>query len=890
MTQYAYSFQEAAQLEPALHKELLGGKGAGLAEMTCLGLPVPPGFTLTTGACLDFLERSTPEHSTLPDGLWEGVLSQLAALERVSGKSFGHGPNPLLLSVRSGAKFSMPGMMDTLLNLGLNDGTVGVLAQASGDPRFALDSYRRFIALYGDIVLGVPRHHFDALLEGVKRARGVHGDLELNEGDLEKVVSHYQALVLEHTGQAFPQDPHRQLEGAIKAVFASWNTRRAVTYRQLNHIPHHLGTAVTVQCMVFGNLGPDSGTGVGFTRDPNTGGAELFGEFLFQAQGEDVVAGIRTPETLEGHKERLPVVHRQLVKTVRLLERHYGDMQDFEFTVENAQLFLLQTRSGKRTAGAAVKVAVDLALEGLITRAEAVMRVPPAALEQVLHPRLKAGHTAKLLTRGLPASPGAVSGAVVFSVEAALERSKYQNVLLVTAETSPEDIAGMNASVGILTARGGMTSHAAVVARGMGKPAVVGAESLTVNAREGWLEVGGVRILEGEILTLEGASGHIFVGEVPTEPSQAGPELETLLGWADTHRRLKVRANADTVEDALRARAFGADGIGLCRTEHMFFGDERLPWVREFILAETETQERDSLEKLLEMQKVDFYGILKAMDGLPVTVRLLDPPLHEFLPALETLAVECALLDSSGQSDPKKLALLARVRQLHEHNPMMGLRGVRLLLTRPALLEMQVRALAEAACQLKLEGLNPQPEIMIPLVGFESELKAARAQVKAALEKVFLERGRAIQIPIGTMIEVPRACLVAADLAQHADFFSFGTNDLTQMTLGFSRDDAQGKFLNPYLEAGLLENDPFATLDTVGVGSLLERAVQGGLRSRPKLKLGVCGEHGGDPASIAYFHRLGLEYVSCSPYRVPVARLSAARAILEPRLRLTQST
>lgn len=899
MTQFAFSFPEAAKLEQSLHKDLLGGKGAGLAEMTRLGLPVPPGFTLTTAACLAFLE-GREGHNEFPTGLWNQVLTQLSTLERDSGKTFGYGSNPLLVSVRSGAKFSMPGMMDTLLNLGLNDQTVQALAQESGDARFAWDSYRRFLALYGDVVCGIAKHHFDEIMDTLKRESGVQGDLELTASDLERLVGQFQALYLEYGGEqggvAFPQDPLEQLGGAIRAVFSSWNTRRAVTYRQLNNIPHHLGTAVTVQAMVFGNLGQNSGTGVGFTRDPNTGGSELFGEFMFQAQGEDVVAGIRTPEPLEALRDRLPVVHRQLVQTVRLLERHYGDMQDFEFTIEKGQLFVLQTRSGKRTSQAAVKVAVDLALEGLITRAQAVMRIPPAALEQVLHPRLQSNHQinhgTKLLTKGLPASPGAVSGAVVFSADVALERSKFQKVLLVTSETSPEDIHGMHASVGILTARGGMTSHAAVVARGMGRPAVVGAESLKVNAQEGWLEVGGIRVLQGETLTLDGASGQVFLGQVPTEPSQAGPELETLLAWADTHRRLKVRANADTPEDASRARAFGAEGIGLCRTEHMFFGDERLPWVRQMILAESELEEKQALERLLEMQQADFYGILQAMDGLPVTIRLLDPPLHEFLPALEGLAVEVAQLELhlelqhgiQKQEHQESKNLLARVRQLHEHNPMMGLRGVRLLLTRPAILEMQVRAIAQAACQLRREGHHPQPEIMIPLVGLTEELKQARDLVKNTLEHVFLEQNTTLNIPIGTMIEVPRACLVAGELAQHADFFSFGTNDLTQMTLGFSRDDAQGKFLGQYLEGGILEKDPFATLDTVGVGRLLELAVQEGVRSRGTLKLGICGEHGGDPASIAYFHRVGLEYVSCSPYRVPVARLSAARAVLEPRL------
>ncbi len=871
MNPLVYHFEAAH----GLGKELLGGKGAGLSEMMQLGLPVPNGFIISTPACLDFLT-----HKTLPVHLWDEVLTHIGWLEQTSKKVFGGLQNPLLVSVRSGAKFSMPGMMDTLLNLGLNDQTTQALADETNNPRFAWDSYRRFIALYGDVVQGIPKHRFDHLMDGLKQERQASNDLDLNAFDLEQLTRRFKSLYLEQ-GDQFPEDPMVQLESAVRAVFASWNNRRAVTYRQLNSIPDNLGTAVTVQEMVFGNLGQTSGTGVGFTRDPNTGENKIFGEFLFQAQGEDVVAGIRTPEPLEALERRLPDVYSQLVETVRLLERHYQDMQDFEFTVEQGKLFLLQTRGAKRTSLAAAKVAIDLALEGLISRQQAIERFTPSMLEQVLHPRLISHHQATLLTKGLPASPGAVSGAVVFSSEAALEEAKYKKVLLVTTETSPEDIAGMNAAVGILTARGGMTSHAAVVARGMGKPAVVGAETMRVNPLEGWLQVGDTRVLAGEILTLDGASGQVFLGEVAVEASQASPELEQLLLWADAQRRLKIRANADTPEDATRARQFGAEGIGLCRTEHMFFGDQRLPWVRQMIMTQDIKKEQEALSHLLEMQRNDFQGIFLAMDDLPVTVRLLDPPLHEFLPVLETLAVEVALQQSKNEANPKNQDVLARVRQLHETNPMMGLRGVRLLLTRPAILEMQVRAIAEAACDLQKKGKHPRPEIMIPLVGLTSELSQTRALIKKVLEQVFDEQKIELDIPIGTMIEIPRACLIADQLATQADFFSFGTNDLTQMTLGFSRDDAQGKFLSRYLEMGVLEDDPFATLDTAGVGQLVEQATRAGLKARADLKIGVCGEHGGDPASIAYFHQLGLDYVSCSPFRIPIARLSAAHAALK---------
>lgn len=871
---YVYFFDEGR----AEWKDKLGGKGANLCEMTRLGLPVPPGFTITTGAC-----NAYHAGGDVPSGLWDEVRAQLERLERESGKRLGDRENPLLVSVRSGAKFSMPGMMDTILNLGLGEATVEGLARASGDERFAWDAYRRLIQMYGDVVANVPKHVFEETLEDLKHARGVGSDTDLSAQDLRGLARDFARLYRERTGSDFPQDPWVQLQGAVLAVFQSWNNRRAVTYRRLNGIPDNLGTAVNVQAMVFGNLGDTSGTGVGFTRDPNTGESVPFGEFLLNAQGEDVVAGIRTPEPLERLKDKLPEVHRQLLVMTTLLERELRDMQDFEFTVERGKLYMLQTRAGKRTARAAVRIAVDLAQEGRLTRGEALARVEAASLDQLLHPRLKLDHGVEPLTRGLPASPGAATGTVVFTADEAAQLGEHQAVILVTTETSPEDIHGLAAAKGILTARGGMTSHAAVVARGMGKPAVVGAESIRIARGAQEFTVGDVTVQRGDTLTLDGTTGQVYLGAVPTESAQVDEYLGELLSWADKCRDLGVRANADTPEDARRAREFGAQGIGLCRTEHMFFGEDRLPKVRQMILANTDQEELEALEFLLQTQRSDFHGILSAMDGLPVTIRLLDPPLHEFLPSLEALTARVATAEALGKDDDEARAdkaLLSRVKAMHEVNPMMGLRGIRLGLTRPNITRMQVRALAEATAELERAGQDPQPEIMIPLVGTANELALARAQVEAVLDEVRAQTGAKLRVPIGTMIESPRACVVAADIAQYADFFSFGTNDLTQLTFGYSRDDAQSKFIPHYLQAGILKDDPFATLDQEGVGQLVKQAVEAGKRARPGLKIGVCGEHGGDPASVRFFHACRLDYVSCSPFRVPIARLSAAQAAI----------
>jgi len=869
---YVYFFDEGK----AEWKDLLGGKGANLCEMTRLGLPVPPGFTITTDAC-----RAYHTTKTLPDTLWTEVKEQLTRLERETEKRLGDPENPLLVSVRSGAKFSMPGMMDTILNLGLNDQAVEGLARQSNNPRFARDAYRRLIQMYGDVVSNVPKHEFEEALEDLKEACGVQNDVDLTEDDLQELITTYKSIYREGTGRDFPQDPWEQLQGAVIAVFESWGNRRAVTYRRLNNIPDDLGTAVNVQAMVFGNLGNDSGTGVGFTRNPSTGQQEPFGEFLLNAQGEDVVAGIRTPQPLSALADTLPEVHQQLIETTQGLERHLRDLQDFEFTVERGRLYMLQTRNGKRTAQAAVKVAVDLAGEGLITQQEAVTRVEPDTLNQLLHPRLKAGHGTAALTKGLPASPGAATGEIVFTADEAAELGETRDVILVTTETSPEDIHGLAAAKGILTARGGMTSHAAVVARGMGKPAVVGAEAIRIDRKAGTMTIGQHSLKRGDTITLDGATGDIFPGAVPTQQPEVTSELQTLLEWSAQTARLGVRANADTPEDARRAREFGAIGIGLCRTEHMFFGEDRIKWVRKMILAADEHEESEALGHLLEAQRDDFRGILDAMDGLPVTIRLLDPPLHEFLPSLEDLAVKVATAEARGDtggSFDEDRHLLGKVRAMHESNPMMGLRGIRLGLTRPNITRMQVRAIAEATAALERQGKAPKPEIMIPLVGTPDELAQARAQVEIILEEVRGESGAKLDIPIGTMIEIPRACVVAAEIAKYADFFSFGTNDLTQMTFGYSRDDAQGKFIPHYLQTGILKHDPFATLDTEGVGALVRMAVQAGRATNPNLKLGICGEHGGDPASVHFFHVVGLDYVSCSPFRVPIARLAAAQA------------
>ncbi|GEM49952.1 pyruvate, phosphate dikinase [Deinococcus cellulosilyticus] len=868
---HVYTFSEAQ----GLGKDQLGGKGAGLAAMTALGLPVPPGFTVTTDAC-----RSYYMHRQTPVNLWQDVQDALQQLEHQTGKQFGNPERPLLLSVRSGARFSMPGMMDTILNLGLTDEVVAGLATLTGDARFAQDAYRRLIQMFGDVVVGIPRHHFETALEDLKASREVHSDLGLTAEDLTELVATYKRIFKRHAGFEFPQSPQFQLQEAILAVFKSWGNRRAATYRKLHHIPDDLGTAANVQVMVFGNLGETSGTGVGFTRNPNSGQKEIFGEFLLNAQGEDVVAGIRTPLPLSDLKKHLPEVYEQLMTTAQLLEDHFRDMQDFEFTIEDGKLYMLQTRAGKRSARAAFRIARDLVQEGRITREEAVTRIELDALEQLLYPQPVPGHGKTPLLKALPASPGAAVGVVVFSADEAVEVAKEQPCILVTLETSPEDIHGMASAQGILTARGGMTSHAAVVARGMGCPAVVGADELRVDREAGLMKVRGQVIRAGETITLNGSTGEIFLGELPLQEGEVQEEVFELLCWADGIRQLEVRANADTPQDAERARNNGAQGIGLCRTEHMFFSEERIPLVRKMILAPTPQEELEALRDLQDLQRLDFEGILLAMDGLPVTVRLMDPPLHEFLPQLPELLVRVTQLSQQERSETEELEfqessqLLERVRELHEVNPMMGLRGARLGITRPSIICMQVHALARATRDLLSRGKRPRPEIMIPLTGTGEEM----AYVRHIVEEVLASHD--LHLPIGSMIEVPRACLVGGQLASNADFLSFGTNDLTQMTYGYSRDDA-ARFLGTYVEKGILQFDPFTRLDEDGVGSLIRLAVQDARRKAPHIKLGVCGEHGGEKHSIAFFHQVGLDYVSCSPFRLLSARLAAAHAALK---------
>jgi len=862
-------------------KDLLGGKGANLAEMTRLGVPVPPGFTISTEACLEYQKKG----QRLSRQLKADVLTALAMVEGVMDARFGDVGRPLLVSVRSGARVSMPGMMDTVLNLGLNDRTVRGLAQQA-DERFAWDSYRRFVQMYGDVVLGVPHGRFEARIEGHKERAGVELDTELGPDALRRLVEEFQEIAQEHTGRPFPQDPREQLWGAIGAVFGSWENQRARRYRRLNDIPDDWGTAVNVQAMVFGNMGDDCATGVAFTRDPSTGERVFYGEWLPNAQGEDVVAGIRTPhpinESSRGHEdselptleEALPRAYKELVRVQRRLERHYRDMQDIEFTIQRGQLWMLQTRNGKRTTRAAVQIAVDMAKERLISRQEAVLRVEPASLDQLLHPTLDPDASREVAARGLPASPGAAVGRVVFDADDAESRAKAgEKVILVREETSPEDIHGMHAAEGILTARGGMTSHAAVVARGMGKCCVAGCGELFIDHGRGTMHLGEHSLREGDTLTLDGGSGEVIVGEVPTVTPELGGAFSELMAWADRLRRLRVRTNADTPQDAKVARQFGAEGIGLCRTEHMFFEPGRIMAVREMILADDADQREVALAKLLPMQRGDFAGIFRAMEGLPVTIRLLDPPLHEFLPHDPE---EIAELSRALGIDPATGR--AKVERVREFNPMLGHRGCRLGITYPEIYRMQVRAITEAACEVAQSGLRVRPEIMIPLVSHAGELERLRADAEATVASVLKENAGARAKPlIGTMIEVPRAALTADVIARHADFFSFGTNDLTQMTYALSRDDA-GKFLPTYLEQGILEDDPFVSLDTDGIGRLVALGAEKGRETRPDLKLGICGEHGGDPKSVAFCARLGLDYVSCSPYRVPVARLAAAQA------------
>jgi pyruvate,orthophosphate dikinase len=852
-------------------RDLLGGKGANLAEMCRLGVPVPPGFTVTTEVCRHHLLTHY-----LPDGVEEQVSEAIRRLERLTEKRFGGTNDPLLVSVRSGGAVSMPGMMDTVLNLGLNDQTVEALARISGNECFAYDSYRRFLQMYSDVVLEVGHHSFEAILADVKDQAGVATDNELDADALRSVVRRYKELIEAESAAPFPEKPEDQLWGAIEAVFRSWRTPRAQAYRKTYRIPHDLGTAVNVQTMVYGNRGTDSATGVAFTRNAATGEPKLFGEFLINAQGEDVVAGIRDPLAIDQMQEVMPDAYAELLETARRLETHYREMEDLEFTVEKGTLYLLQTRSGKRTARAAVRIAVDMANEGLISREEAVLRVEPDRLEQVLHSMVDPSVDFKPLAVGNPASPGASSGRIVFTAKEAVEEAAGGDpVILVRTETSPDDFEGMVAAVAIVTSRGGKSSHAAVVARGMGKCCVVGTKDLEIDEEAGEVRADGKVVRRGDWITVDGASGEVIEGQIPTVKPEPGEDFHTLMAWADEFRRLRVRANADNPADAATARAFGAQGIGLCRTEHMFFGEERIDTVREMILANDKAGRAAALAKLLPMQRSDFAGIFRAMDGLPVTIRLLDPPLHEFLPA-EAEEVR-RLADGLGRSVAEIEGAVAR---LHEANPMLGHRGCRLGYSHPEITAMQARAIIEAALEVAGEGVSVLPEIMVPLVGHEDEFENQRSIVDATAQEVFAEQDRKIDYLVGTMIELPRACLTAGEIAERAEFFSFGTNDLTQTTLGLSRDDA-GNFLPLYVEAGVYERDPFQSLDTEGVGRLMRLAVREGRAARPDLKVGICGEHGGDPSSVTFCHSLGMEYVSCSPFRVPVARLAAAHAALQ---------
>ena len=881
MTQWVYSFGAGHNEGRADMRNLLGGKGANLAEMASIDLPVPPGFTITTEVCTEFYKNDR----RYPADLEPQVKAALARVEQAVGRQFGDAQAPLLVSVRSGARVSMPGMMDTVLNLGLNRETVQGLAQSSGDPRFAWDSYRRFIQMFGSVVLGVDHHRFEEIIESVKLDQAVVEDTALTAADWQRVCAEYLDMVQEETGKPFPQSPGDQLWAAIGAVFGSWMNPRANTYRRLHDIPADWGTAVNVQAMVFGNMGEDCATGVCFTRDPSTGENLFYGEFLVNAQGEDVVAGIRTPQPLSraraktgevSMEEALPDAYAELCRVRETLERHYADMQDIEFTVQQNKLYMLQTRNGKRTAAASLRIAVEMASDGLISREEAVKRVNPQALDQLLHPTLDPKAERTLFGRGLPASPGAASGAVVFGAdEAELRAAKGDSVILVRIETSPEDIHGMHAARGILTTRGGMTSHAAVVARGMGRPCVAGAGGISVDYGARTLSAGGRTIRGGETITLDGATGEVFAGTVATVEPKLSGDFAILMEWADTFRRLRVRTNAETPLDAETARRFGAEGIGLCRTEHMFFAPERIGAVRQMIMAHDERGRRAALEKLLPFQRQDFVELFRIMAGLPVTIRLLDPPLHEFLPHGDAEIAEVA--EALGQDQE---SMRRRAAELAEANPMLGHRGCRLGISYPEIYEMQARAIFEGALEIAKSAAEPPvPEIMIPLVGTRRELEITRAQVERVAAEVCARAGNTRQYTVGTMIELPRAALTADRIAEVADFFSFGTNDLTQTTFGLSRDDA-GKFLPHYVEAGILPKDPFVSIDVEGVGSLVRIAAERGRSTKPDIKLGICGEHGGDPASIAFCESVGLDYVSCSPYRVPVARLAAAQAAL----------
>ena len=881
---WVYTFGDGKAEGRADMRDLLGGKGAGLAEMANLGLPVPPGFTITTEVCTYYYANE----QTYPADLADQIAKGLAHITRITGRTFGDRKEPLLVSVRSGARASMPGMMDTVLNLGLNDETVEALAQRANDRRFAYDSYRRFITMYSDVVLGVEHHHFEEILEAYKDSKGYVLDTDLAADDWVKLVERYQQLVEEETDAPFPQDPQEQLWGAIGAVFGSWMNQRAITYRRLHNIPETWGTAVNVQAMVFGNMGETSATGVAFTRNPSTGDKRLYGEFLINAQGEDVVAGIRTPQEITEAARReassdkpsmetaMPDAFAELTRIADVLERHYRDMQDLEFTIEQGKLWMLQTRSGKRTGKAALKIAVELAHDGLISHDDAVARIDPASLEQLLHPTIDPEAERKVIATGLPASPGAASGEIVFSSdEAETLKSQGRKVILVRVETSPEDIHGMHAAEGILTTRGGMTSHAAVVARGMGKPCVSGAGAIRVDYAASTMSAGGVALKKGDTITIDGSSGQVLAGKVPMLEPELSGEFATLMTWADAKRRLKVRANADTPNDARVAMKFGTEGIGLCRTEHMFFDEDRIRAVREMILADDDKARRAALAKLLPMQRADFSALFEIMGGLPVTIRLLDPPLHEFLPHGEEEIAEVA---QAMGADPKKLK--ARADDLHEFNPMLGFRGCRIAIAYPEIAEMQARAIFEAAVEAgRRTGKPVVPEVMVPLIATKVELDLIKARIDATAQAVAEETGLEVAYQVGTMIELPRSALLAGEIAGTAEFFSFGTNDLTQTTFGISRDDA-ASFLGIYTSRGILAADPFVTLDQAGVGELIRIATERGRKVRPDLKLGICGEHGGDAASVAFCHEVGLDYVSCSPFRVPIARLAAAQAAL----------
>ena len=873
MKKFVYSFNEGSKDM----RDLLGGKGANLAEMTKIGLPVPFGFTVTTEACNRYYE----EDQTIADDIVTSIYEKLADLENVTGKKFGDISNPLLVSVRSGAKISMPGMMDTILNLGLNDETVEGLAKLTENPRFAYDSYRRFIQMFGDVVMEIDKRKFDAVFDGKKDERGCQYDVDLTTEDLKEIITGYKALVKEEMGRDFPQDPKDQLMEAIMAVFRSWNNDRAILYRKLNEIPDSIGTAVNVQSMVFGNMGNTSGTGVAFTRDAANGEKKLFGEFLVNAQGEDVVAGIRTPQPISEMAEAFPEVYAQFTKIAELLEQHYKDMQDMEFTVERNHLFMLQTRNGKRTAPAAVKIAVDMVDEGLIDKETAVMRIEPAQIDQLLHPMFDAAElaAAEKLTKGLPASPGAATGKIYFNAsDAEAAVANGEKVILVRLETSPEDLAGMVAAEGILTARGGMTSHAAVVARGMGKCCVSGCAEIKVDEDNKQLTIGEYIFKEGDYISLDGTAGEVLKGQIKTVPPELSGDFAKIMSWADEIRTLKIRTNADNPRDAKQAVAFGAEGIGLCRTEHMFFEEERIPAIRRMIMADTEAERREALKFLLPYQKSDFKGIYEAMGDRPVTIRLLDPPLHEFIPHTDE-----ELHELSAQINVPYEKLAKKAEELHEFNPMLGHRGCRLAVTYPEIAEMQAEAIIRAAIEVRAEkGLDIIPEIMIPLVGMKSELADVKATVVKTVDAVMEAEGVKFDYMVGTMIEIPRAALTADEIAEEAEFFSFGTNDLTQMTFGFSRDDT-GKIIKEYRDKGIFEDDPFQSIDQTGVGKLVKMAVELGKQTRPNIKLGICGEHGGDPKSIAFCNAVGLQYVSCSPFRVPIARLAAAQAAINQK-------